>query len=148
MELIGQAIPHRNTGIAGKILNNGLLEAAVLNAVEHAAEDLRGVGEGLLFAHLGGGRIEESDAHAEIACADLEGAAGAGRGLFKEQDDLLAGKPLMLNAVVLHALELGSEVKEIVDFVRGEVQKSKEASAANVETHNYFLLKVMIEIFI
>ena len=63
-------------------------------------------------------------------------------GLLEKQDDLLAGEPLVLNAVVLHALELGGKVKEIVDLVRSEVQKSKEASAANVDTHVYFLLKV------
>ncbi len=119
MELVGQAVPHGNAGVTGEILNNGLLEAAVLDAVEHAAENLRGVSEGFLLAHLGGTGIEEGDAHAEVACADFECAAGTGGGLFEEQNDLFIGQPLVLDAVILHALELGSEVKEIVDFVRG-----------------------------
>ena len=99
------------------------------------SNNLRGVGEGLLLAHLGGAGIEERDAHAEIAGADLERAAGAGGGLFKEQNDLLVAEPLMLNAVVFQALELNGEVDEVVDFFRGEVEKREEASAADVETH-------------
>ena len=42
----------------------------------------------------------------------------------------------MLHTVVLQALELNGEVDEVVDLFRGEVKKSEEASAANVETHN------------
>ena len=42
----------------------------------------------------------------------------------------------MLDAVVLHALELGSEVKKVVDLFGSVVEKSEEASAANVKAHN------------
>ena len=136
MELVGQAVPHGNAGVLRKIFHDGLLEAAVLDAVKHAAENLRGVGEGFLLAHLGRAGIEERDAHAEITRADFKGAAGAGGGLLKEQNDLLVGEPLVLHTVVLQALELNGKVDEVVDLFRGEVKKSEEASAANVETHN------------
>ena len=136
MELVGQTVPHGNAGVAGEILDHGLLEAAVLDTVEHASEDLCGVGEGFLLAHLGGAGIEEGDAHAEVACADFKCAAGTGGGLLEEKDDLLVGEPLVLDAVVLHALELGSEVKKVVDLLGSVVEKSEEASAANVKAHN------------
>ena len=136
MELVGQAVPHGNAGVLRQIFHDGLLEAAVLDAVKHTAENLRRVGEGFLLAHLGGAGVEERDAHAEIARADFKGAAGAGGGLFEEQDDLLVGEPLVLNAVVLQTLELNGEVDEVIDFFRSEVKKSEKTSAANVETHN------------
>ncbi len=107
MEGVGQAVPHGHAGVTSQVLHHGLLEATVLNAVVHTAQHLGGVRQGLLLAHLRGGGVQEGAAHAQIAGAHLEGAAGTGRGLFKQQHHLLAGEPLVLHAVVLHALEFG-----------------------------------------
>ena len=144
VEGVGQAVPHGHAGVAGQVLHHGLLEAAVLNAVVHAAQHLGGVGQGLLLAHLGGGGVQEGHAHAQVAGAHLEGAAGAGGGLFKQQHHLLAGEPLVLHAVVLHPLELGGQVQHIVDLGGGEVQQGQEAPAANVDAHGKFLLNKVV----
>ena len=140
MEGVGQAVPDGNAGILGQILNHRLLEAAVLDTVEHAAQNLGGVLQGLLLAHLGRTGIQEGDAHAQIASADFESAAGSGGGLLEQQNDLLVAQPLVLNAVVLHSLELGRQVEQIVDLVGGEIQQGQEASSSNVQSHVFFLL--------
>ena len=50
--LIGETIPHGNAGFIGKLLNNGLVRAAILDTVVHATKHAGGILNGLLFAHL------------------------------------------------------------------------------------------------
>ena len=52
MELIGQAVPHRDTGIRGQLLHTGLLKAAVLNAVKHPSQNPGRIGNALLLPQL------------------------------------------------------------------------------------------------
>ena len=52
MEIVGQAVPDRDAGVLRQILDRGLLEAAVFDAVVHPSEHLGGVGDRLLLAHL------------------------------------------------------------------------------------------------
>ena len=140
MESVGQTVPHGNAGVLGQILNNGLLEAPVLDAVIHPAQDLSGVRQGLLLSHLRGARIQEGNAHAQIPGADLKRAAGTGGGLLEQQDDLLAGEPHVLHAVILHALEFAGQIQQVVDLLRCVVQQSQEASSSNIDAHCFFLL--------
>ena len=63
---VGQAVPHRHAGVGGQLLDDLLGEAAVLDAVVHAAEHAGGVLDGLLLAHLGAAGIEVGDAHAQV----------------------------------------------------------------------------------
>ena len=135
MEVVGQAVPHGHAGVLGQILHHALLEAAVLDAVVHAAQDLGGVGQGFLLAHLAGAGIQEGHAHAQVAGAYLEGAACPGGGLLKQQHDLLAAQPFVLHAGGLQTLELGGQVDEVVDLVGGVVQKSEEAPSSDVDAH-------------
>ena len=52
VELGGKTIPHGNTSIAAQVLNDVLVETAILDTVEHASKHLGGVLERLLVAHL------------------------------------------------------------------------------------------------
>ena len=106
VELIRQAVPYRNSGVFGKLLHKLLAVTPVLYAVIHPAQHPRRVGYALLFAHLGGAGVEIGHAHAQVAPRHLEGAAGAGGGLFKEQHYVLAVQILMLYPCPLHALEV------------------------------------------
>ena len=90
MELVGQAVPHRHTGVVGKVFHDLLAIAPVLDAVEHAAQHTGSVGDGLLLADLAAGRVKVGHFHAQIVGSDLEAATGAGGGLFKDQGDVLA----------------------------------------------------------
>lgn len=92
MELGGQAVPDGHAGVLGEALDLLLLEATVLDAVVHAAQDTGGVLDGLLLAHLGGAGLEVGDAHAEVHATDLEGAAGARGGLLEEQTMFLPSR--------------------------------------------------------
>ena len=83
VEFIGEAVPNGNTGVMGQVLHSLLAEAAVFNAVEHAAQNPGGVSDGLFLAHLGAAGVQIGDAQAQVPSGYLEGATGAGGGLFK-----------------------------------------------------------------
>ena len=57
MELVGQAVPDRNTGVMGQVFHDLLPIAAVLDAVKHPAQHPGGVGNGFLFADLTARRV-------------------------------------------------------------------------------------------
>ena len=123
MELVGQAVPHGNVGVLGQILHNALPEAAVLDAVKHAAQDTGGVGDALLFADLGAAGVQIGDAHAQIVPRHLKGAAGTGAGLFKDQGDVLALIQGVGNTGLFLGLQLRRQLQQIGDLLGGEVQQ-------------------------
>ena len=135
MELIGQAVPHRHTGVVGKVFHDLLAIAAVLDAVVHAAENAGGVLDGLLLAHLGALGVKVGDAHAQVHGAHLEGAAGARGGLLEEKDDVLALQVAVRLVVVLLGLEVDGEVNEVLNLIRGKVQELEEVPAGKVGCH-------------
>ena len=135
MELVGEAVPHGDAGVVSELLDLLLLEATVLDAVEHAAEDASGVGDGLLVAHLGAGGIKVGDAHAEVVGADLEGATRARGGLLEEKGDVLALEVTVRDAGALHVLEVDGEVEQVVDLLGGEVEELQEVTTTKVNAH-------------
>ena len=106
VELIRKAVPYGDAGVLCKLLHQLLAVAPVLYAVVHPAQHPRRVGYALLFAHLGGAGVKIGHTHAQIPACNLEGAAGAGGGLFKEQHYVFAVKVLMRHPGSLHALEV------------------------------------------
>ena len=114
---VGQTVPHGNARVGGETLDDLLVVAAVLDAVVEAAEDLGGVDHRFLLAHLGGLGIEEGDVRALVVSGDFERAAGAGRGLFKQQHDVLAGEQVAADAGALFGLEVSGEIEHVADLV-------------------------------
>lgn len=49
VELVGQAVPDRHTGVVGEVFHDLLAVAAVFDAVEHPAQHPGGVGDGLFL---------------------------------------------------------------------------------------------------
>ena len=137
---VGQAVPNGNARVGGETLDDLLVVAAVLDAVVEAAQDLGGVNHRFLLAHLGRLGIEEGDACAFIISGDLERAAGAGRGLFKQQHDVLAGEQVAADAGALFGLEVSGEIEHIVDLVGGEVFQRQERTAFQINGHGIVLL--------
>ena len=123
MELVGQAVPHRDPRIAGQIFHDLLAVAPVLDAVKHAAQHPGGVGNGLLFADLAAGGIKVGHFHAQIVCGHLKAAAGAGGGLFKDQGNVFARKLVIVaDAGLLFCLQVGGKVQQFLHLGRGVVQ--------------------------
>ena len=137
---VGQAVPNGNARVGGETLDDLLVVAAVLDAVVEAAQDLGGVNHRFLLAHLGRLGIEEGDACAFIISGDLERAAGAGRGLFKQQHDVLAGEQVAADAGALFGLEVSGEIEHIADLVGGEVFQRQERTAFQINGHGIVLL--------
>ena len=130
---VGQTVPHGNTGVGGETLDDLLVVAAVLDAVEEAAEDLRGVDHGLLLAHLGGLGIEERDVRAFVIGGDLKRAAGAG--------GVLTGEQVAADAGALLRLQIGGEVEHIADLIGGEILQREKRTAFEINRHGIVLLQ-------
>ena len=123
MELVGQAVPHRDARVAGQIFHDLLAVAPVLDAVKHAAQHPGGVGNGLLFADLAAGGIKVGHFHAQIVCGHLKTAAGAGGGLFKDQGNVFARKLVIVaDAGLLFCFQVGGKVQQFLHLGRGVVQ--------------------------
>ena len=69
----------------------------------------------------------------------LKGAAGAGGRLLKQQNDVLALQVLVQLAGLFLGLQLGREVNEVANLIRGEVQKLQEVASAQIDSHGPFL---------
>ena len=134
VELVGQAVPDRNTGVMGQVFHDLLPIAAVLDAVKHPAQHPGGVGNGFLFADLAARRVKVGDLHAQIVSGDLKAAAGAGGGLFKDQGDVLACQLLIVaDAGLFPGFQVGGQIEQLLDLGRGVVQKLQKT--AIFQTH-------------
>ena len=121
MEFVGQAVPDGDAGILRKRVDVLLPEAAVLDPVEHAAEDAGGVRDALFLADLRARGVEIGHAHAEIVARHLEGAAGAGAGLLEDQGDVLPLAEPVRDAGLFLRLEIGCEIQKPGDLRRRKV---------------------------
>ena len=142
VKLVGQAVPDRDAGILGQLVHQLLAEPAVLNAVEHPAQDPGGVSDALLFTHLGAAGVQVCHAHPQIVPCHLESAAGTGGGLFKQQDNVLVLQIAVGNAAAFEPLELLGQVQQVSDFSGGVIEKLQKASASDIDWHGGFLLSL------
>src|SRR5699024_6960128 len=120
------------------LLDYALAEAAVLYAVEHPREHAGRVRDGLLLACLRARGVEIHRVHAEVGGRDLEGAAGAGAGLFKDERDALALAEPVRDAGLFLGLQLRGEVQQRDDVPRLEVEQLQKILA--FEIHSLSLL--------
>ena len=132
MELVGQAVPHRHTGVVGQIFHDALAVAAVLDAIEHPAQHPGGVGDGLLLADLAARRVEVGDFHAQVVGGDLEAAAGAGGGLLKDEGDVLAAQSVMADTGLFLGLQVGGEIQQALDLVGGVIKELQKAAVRKI----------------
>ena len=139
MELGSQAIPHGDAGVRRKLLHDCLVEAAILDAIVHAAEHAGGVLDGLFVAHLRARGIEIRHAHAQVVARDLERAARTRGGLLKEEHDVLALEMPMRHTSALELLEVCREVDEILNLGRSEVEQLEKVAATEINAHESIL---------
>ena len=107
----------------------------VLDAIIEADEDLHGIDHRFLLAHLGGLGVEEGDVRALVIGGNFERAAGAGRGLFKQQHDVLAGEQIAADASALLRLQVSGEVEHITDIIGGEILQREKRTAFEIDGH-------------
>jgi hypothetical protein len=136
VELVGQAVPHRDAGVPGEGLDGLLPIAPVLDAVEGPPEHAGGVLHGLLVADLGPAGLQVGDVGPLVVGGDLERRARARGGLLEDEGDVLAGQVRPLVAAVLGRLQLGRQPQEEPQLVGGEVEFLEEAPVAKVERHD------------
>ena len=132
---VGEAVPHGHAGVFGQVLHGLLVVAPVLDAVKKPAQHLGGVLQGLLLAHLGAARVQIGDMGPLLGGRHLEGAAGAGGGLFKQQHDVLALEGRVADAGPALGFQVVAQVQEIADLRGGEVLERQEAPAFQIDCH-------------
>jgi hypothetical protein len=133
--LVGEPVVDRHARVLAELLDDLLAGAAVLDRIKHAAEHARRVLGRFLVAHLRARRIEIGDVRALVMAGDLEGAAGAGRGLLEDQANLLAPEVLLLGASILRALQVAGEIEEVLELLLGVVLHRQQRAVAQVKRH-------------
>ena len=118
MELIGESVPYGNLGILSEFLNDGLLEAAVLDPVKHSCQDARRVCNALFFTDLGSAGIKVGSSHTKVMSRHFKGAACTGAGLFKDQGDIFSLAVTVGDALFLFILEICGQIQKISDLFR------------------------------
>ena len=141
--VVGQAVVDRHAGVVRQIVDHLLAGAAELDGVEHPPEHAGGVLHRLLVADLAARGVEVGDVRPLVVGGDLEGAAGAGRGLLEDQADLLALEQLALGAGILGALQVAREVEQVEHLALAEVVELQVAAALEVEGHGVSLPLVL-----
>ena len=121
---VGEAVPDRDPRPLGKVLHHLLFVAPVLDAVEEPAQDFGGILQGFLLAHLGAVCVQIGDVGPLLGGRHLEGAAGPGRGLLKEQDDVLALQGVAADACPALGLQVVAQVQEVSDLLGGKIFQS------------------------
>ena len=113
-----------------------MLIAPVLDAVKEPAQHLGAVLQRFLFAHLGRTGVQIGDMGALLGGRYLKGTAGAGGGLFKQQDDVLALHGGGADACPPLGLQVMAQVQKIPDLRRGEVGQGEKAPAFQIDCHD------------
>ena len=126
---VRQAVPHRHTGPLGKILHHGLFVAPVLDAVKEPAQHLGAVLQRFLFAHLGRTSVQIGDMGALLGGRYLKGTAGAGGGLFKQQDNVLALHGGGADACPPLGLQVVAQIQQVAKLLRGKIGQREKAAA-------------------
>ena len=144
MVLVRQAVPDGHAGVFGQLLNDGLAVAAVLDALKHAGQHLRGIRDGLFLADLAARWVQIGRAHAKVVRGDLERAAGAGGGFLKDQRHILAAQRVVRNARPFLGLQLGCQIQQITDFRGGKVQQRQKIMPYEVHSKAPFKYTVYL----
>ena len=132
---IRKTVPDRHAGEFCQIFHHLLIKAPVFDAVKEAAQYLGGIFHALLLAHLAAAGIQVGDVSPLLSGGHLEGTAGAGGGLFKEQDDVLAFQSGLADSGPALALQIVAQIQQVTDFLRSEVHEGKEGSAFEIDCH-------------
>ena len=132
VELVGQAVPDRHTGVVGEVFHDLLAVATVFDAVEHPAQHPGSVGDGLFLADLAARRVEVGDFHAQIVGCNFEAAAGAGGGLLKDEGDVLAAQSVVADTGLFLGLQVGGEVQQALDLVGGVIKELQKAAVRKI----------------
>ena len=130
MELVGQAVPHRHAGILGQDLDQFLAKPAIFDAVVHAPQHAGGIFHRFLVADLRAGWSQVGHMRALVIGGHFKGTARAGRGLLKDEGDVLTLEPRLLETAVLGGLEVGGQLEQKLEFFRRKVELLDEAAIA------------------
>ena len=137
---VGEAVDDGHRGVLGHFQQAFMGVGAHHDGIDVAAENLRGIGDGLAAAQLHVGRGEVDHVAAELAHPDLEADAGAGGGFFEDHRQHPAGERFFSRAAGFQrALVAGGGVEHVaqrravmvadVDEVPGEVAGGLRAPA-------------------
>ena len=124
-----EAVEDRERGGLGELHEIGVGGDAGDDAVDVAAQDLRGVGDRFAPLDLQVVDAEEDGLAAELGHAGLERDAGAGAGVLEDHAERLAGQVAVRLDPLAHLLQADRRVEHLVDLVSGEVGVGQDAAA-------------------
>ena len=133
--VIGETIPHRHAGVLSQGLDRLVGKPTELDAVEHAAQDPRGVGNGLFLSELNVALAQVLGMRSLVDAGYGESTAGPGRRLFEEQSNVPAVEPAFPDAGPLLGLQIGGESQQRADLIGREIEQLEERSSFQINGH-------------
>ena len=121
MIFIGQSVPYRYTCISGKLLNNALFKATILNAIKHTAKYARCILNTLLLTDLRALWIQIGHTHSHIMGCYLKRTSRSCTCLFEDQSNVLTNIIVNRNALFLLVLQLSRKLQKICNLLCGEI---------------------------
>ena len=122
MPLVCQSVPHRHAAVLGQSLHKGLLKPAVLDTVEHAAQNPGCVLYALLLPQLELASRQVGGCGPLVLSSDGEGTPGPGGRLLEDQGNVLSLQAVAFNSLFPLLLQLLRQVHQIHDLLRCKVK--------------------------
>ena len=101
MRAAREPVDHRHGGVARELHQRLVIERADHDRIDIARQHARGVGDGLAAAELHLGAGQRDGFAAELAHADVEGDAGAGRRPVEDHGERAPGERALVRALAL-----------------------------------------------
>ena len=131
VQVIGQAVDHRDAGVACELGQGAVGEGADHHGVEHARHDDGAIANGFAAAQLGIAWRQEDRLAAQLDHAGFEGQAGTGRGLFEDhaQHTILQG--LEEYAAVTQVLQLDASTDHTDQLIGRAIHQGEKVPCAH-----------------
>src|SRR6185312_5574295 len=144
----GERVDHRHGGGGGQLDHPLVGAGADHDGVDHAREDLRGVGDRLPARELHFVAAQHHRVGAELVDADVEGDPGAGRGALEDKGDGAAGErlgaePPALAGGVAARFEVGRTVEQALQLEGAQLFAGEEVSLQGADTTEHMELTVL-----
>ena len=144
MVRVRQAVPDRHSRVFRQVLHRALGIAAILNAVKEPAQDLGGVLQRFLFAHLGAARVQIRHMGTLLRRGDLKGTTGPGGGLLKQQDNMLSLQSRVADPGPALGFQVVAQVQKIPDLRGRKVLQRQKTSSFQIHCHSRYFLSFLL----
>ncbi len=132
---VGETVPDRHTRPLGHLFHHALLEAPVLDPIEHPTQNPHRVFDGLLLAHLDVVLAKKLGVGPLFDARHGKGTSGPGGAFFEKQSHVLVLEPPRIDSRPPHGLVVPRKIEKAPNFFPGVVVQRKKTSSCQANRH-------------